>query len=56
LNLKVPIPQSRAPCPVSRSFGLYKVEAKELAQIPARVVLESIDAQILIEQRERLFA
>jgi hypothetical protein len=36
--------------------GLHKVEPKELAQIPARVVLESIDAQIRIEQQERLFA
>jgi hypothetical protein len=35
--------------------GLHKVEPKELAQIPARVVLESIDAQIRIEQQERLF-
>jgi hypothetical protein len=36
--------------------GLHKVEPKELAKIPARVVLESIDAQIRIEQQERLFA
>jgi hypothetical protein len=36
--------------------GLHKVEPKELAQIPARVVLETIDAQIRIEQQERLFA
>jgi hypothetical protein len=36
--------------------GLHKVEPKELAQIPARVVLESIGAQIRIEQQEGLFA
>ena len=36
--------------------GLHKVEPKGLAQIPARVVLESIDAHIRIEQQERLFA
>ena len=36
--------------------GLHKVEPKELAQIPARVVLESIDTHIHIEQQERLFA
>jgi len=36
--------------------GLHKVEPKELAQIPARVVLESIDAHLHIEQQERLFA
>jgi hypothetical protein len=36
--------------------GLHKVEPKELAQIPARVVLESIDTRVRIEQQERLFA
>jgi hypothetical protein len=36
--------------------GLHKVEPKELAQIPARVVLESIDTHLRIEQQERLFA
>ena len=36
--------------------GLHKVEPKELAQIPARVVLESIDTQVRIEQQERLSA
>jgi hypothetical protein len=36
--------------------GLHKVEPKELAQIPARTVLESIGAQIRIEQQERFFA
>jgi hypothetical protein len=36
--------------------GLHKVEPKELARITARVVLESIDAHIGIEQQERLFA
>jgi hypothetical protein len=41
-----------------RIYGgdLRKVEPKELAQVPARVVLEGIDAQIRIEQQERLFA
>jgi len=36
--------------------GLHKVEPKELAQIPARVVLESIDGHVRIERLERLFA
>lgn len=36
--------------------GLHKVEPKELAQIPARVVLESIDMHLRIERQERLFA
>ena len=35
--------------------GLHKVEPKELAQIPARVVLESIDGHVRIERQERLF-
>jgi len=36
--------------------GLHKVEPKEVAQIPARVVLESVDARLRIERQERLFA
>jgi hypothetical protein len=36
--------------------GLHKVEPKELGQIPARLVLESIDAHLGIERQERLFA
>jgi hypothetical protein len=36
--------------------GLHKVEPKELAQIPARVVLESIETHLPIEQQEGLFA
>jgi hypothetical protein len=36
--------------------GLHKVEPKELAQIPARTVLESIGAQIRIERQQRFFA
>ena len=36
--------------------GLHKVEPKELAQISARAVLESIDGHIRIERQERLFA
>jgi hypothetical protein len=36
--------------------GLHKVEPKELAQIPARVVLESIDGHFHIERQEKLFA
>ena len=36
--------------------GLHKVEPKELAQIPARAVLESINVHIRIERQERLFA
>lgn len=31
--------------------GLHKVEPKELAQIPARVVLESIDMHVRIEEQ-----
>lgn len=36
--------------------GLHKVEPKELAQISARAVLESIDGHIRIERQEQLFA
>jgi len=36
--------------------GLHKVEPKELAQIPAREVLESIAGHIRIERQEKLFA
>jgi hypothetical protein len=36
--------------------GLHKVEPKELAKIPARPVLESIETHLRIEQQERLFA
>lgn len=36
--------------------GLHKVEPKELAKIPARVVLEKIDAHVRIERQEELFA
>jgi hypothetical protein len=36
--------------------GLHKVEPRELAQIPARVVLESLSTHLYIEQQERLFA
>ncbi len=36
--------------------GLHKVEPKELAQIPARGVLESIDGHFRIERQEKLFA
>jgi hypothetical protein len=36
--------------------GLHKVEPKELAQIPARVVLESIDGHFHIQRQEKLFA
>lgn len=36
--------------------GLHKVEPKELAQIPARVVLESIAGHVRIERQEKLFA
>ncbi|MGC1188374.1 MAG: methyltransferase domain-containing protein [Candidatus Acidiferrales bacterium] len=36
--------------------GLHKVEPKELAQIPAGVVLESVDGHIRIERQEKLFA
>jgi hypothetical protein len=35
--------------------GLHKVEPKELAQIPARLVLESIDAHLHIELQDSLF-
>lgn len=36
--------------------GLHKVEPKELAQIPARDVLESIDGHVRIERQAKLFA
>jgi hypothetical protein len=36
--------------------GLHKVEPKELGQIPARGVLESIAACLRVEKQERLFA
>ena len=36
--------------------GLHKVEPKELAQIPARTVLESIVGHVRIERQENLFA
>ena len=36
--------------------GLHKVEPKELAQIPARLVLGSISSHLRIERQERLFA
>jgi hypothetical protein len=36
--------------------GLHKVEPKELAQIPARAVLESIAACVRVEKQESLFA
>ena len=34
--------------------GLHKVEPKELAQIPARLVLESIQAHVRIEEQMRM--
>jgi len=36
--------------------GLHKVEPKELAQIPARAVLENIDGHVRFEHQENLFA
>jgi adenine-specific DNA-methyltransferase len=36
--------------------GLHKVEPKELAQIPARAVLESIEGHFQIERQGKLFA
>jgi adenine-specific DNA-methyltransferase len=36
--------------------GLHKVEPKELAQIPACAVLESVNGHIRIERQEKLFA
>ena len=36
--------------------GLHKVEPKELAQVPARGVLDSIDGHVRIERQEKLFA
>lgn len=35
--------------------GLHKVEPRELAQIPARLVLERITAHVRIERQEKLF-
>ena len=36
--------------------GLHKLEPKELAQISARAVLESIGGHVRIERQEKLFA
>jgi hypothetical protein len=36
--------------------GLHKVEPKELAQISARLLLESIDAEVHLEHQNTLFA
>jgi hypothetical protein len=36
--------------------GLHKVEPKELAQIPARLVIESMTAYLHIEHQGQLFA
>jgi adenine-specific DNA-methyltransferase len=36
--------------------GLHKVEPKELAQIPARAVVESVDGHVRDERQEKLFA
>jgi hypothetical protein len=36
--------------------GLHKVEPKELAQITAREVLDSIDGHVRIERQEKSFA
>jgi adenine-specific DNA-methyltransferase len=36
--------------------GLHKVEPKELAQIPARALLESIDVHVRVERQEKFFA
>jgi len=36
--------------------GLHKVEPKELAKIPARAVLDSIEGHVRIERQEKLFA
>jgi adenine-specific DNA-methyltransferase len=35
--------------------GLHKVEPKELAQIPAREIFESMDGYVRFERQERLF-
>jgi adenine-specific DNA-methyltransferase len=36
--------------------GLHKVEPKELAKVPAYVVLESMDGHLHVERQENLFA
>jgi len=36
--------------------GLHKVEPKELAKVPARIVFDSIDGHIRVERQESLFA
>jgi adenine-specific DNA-methyltransferase len=36
--------------------GLHKVEPRELAQIPARAILEGIDVHVSVERQESLFA
>jgi hypothetical protein len=36
--------------------GLHKVEPKELAQIPAQVILEALENHVRIERQEKLFA
>jgi adenine-specific DNA-methyltransferase len=36
--------------------GLHKVEPKELAQIPARPILDGLDVYVCIERQENLFA
>ncbi len=36
--------------------GLHKVEPKELAQIPAQTVLQSVESHVRIEHQEKLFA
>lgn len=36
--------------------GLHKVEPKELGQVPAREILDSVDGHVRIERQETLFA
>ncbi len=36
--------------------GLHKVEPKELAQIPARLILDAIETHVRLERQEKLFA
>ena len=36
--------------------GLHKVEPKELAQIPARLVLDAIETHVRLTRQEKLFA